>query len=286
MGDKSQFLSMAFATRYPLSTVIPGIALGIGLNHGIAILLSAVIGKFLNAEIIGIAGALIFLFFGLTGLKIDFEEENEEEVYSKLGPIITIASTFFIGELGDKTQIFAMTLAANADNKFLIFMATFSSMMCVSLIGIFVGKFLKKKIPETTIKILSSILFLFFGLLSFRKIFIIKNIDDLYFYILVCLAAIYAIYTLRMNTIRRDEYYLEKIMGNLKECAVCTKDFCNCERKIEIEHLTNKYLGDNVIFIGDIIKYFENIKEISYPKYKKLYEEARKLKLEDKKNRS
>lgn len=165
MGDKSQFLALAFATCYPMRTVLGGVSLGIGLNHGIAILAAVLIaGVFKDMTFLQTAAGFLFLFFGLSTLKADDEDEEEEEVKTcTKGSLLTVATAFFVGELGDKTQLMAMTLAMDSERPAVIFLATVSSMILVSLLGILVGRSLGKKIPHRVLNYLAAFLFLLFG---------------------------------------------------------------------------------------------------------------------------
>ena len=164
MGDKSQFLALAFATCYPMRTVLGGVSLGIGLNHGLAILAAVLIaGVFKDMTFLQIAAGFLFLFFGLSTLKEDDDEEEEEVKTCTRGSMLTVATAFFVGELGDKTQLMAMTLAMNSERPAVIFLATVSSMILVSLLGILVGRSLGKKIPHRVLNYLAAFLFLLFG---------------------------------------------------------------------------------------------------------------------------
>lgn len=165
MGDKSQFLALAFATTYPMRTVLGGVSLGIALNHGLAILAAVLIsGFFADVGFLQIIAGFLFLFFGLSSLSVDYEDEEDDVVdRGNRGPLLTIAAAFFIGELGDKTQLMAMTLAMESTRPLLIFAATVSSMILVSAIGIVVGKYVGKRIPRVTLSYAAGALFLFFG---------------------------------------------------------------------------------------------------------------------------
>ena len=165
MGDKSQFLALAFATTYPMRTVLGGVSLWIALNHVLAILAAVLIsGFFADVGFLQIIAGFLFLFFGLSSLSVDYEDEEDDAVdRGNRGPLLTIAAAFFIGELGDKTQLMAMTLAMESTRPLLIFAATVSSMILVSAIGIVVGKYVGKRIPRVTLSYAAGALFLFFG---------------------------------------------------------------------------------------------------------------------------
>ena len=206
MGDKSQFLALAFATCYPMSTVLGGVSLGIGLNYGLAIIAAVLIaGVFKDMTFLQIAAGCLFLFFGLSTLKADDDEEEEEVKTCTRGSMLTVATAFFVGELGDKTQLMAMTLAMNSERPAMIFLATVSSMILVSLLGIIVGRCVGKKIPRVLMSYLAAFLFLLFGTLKLRDAVNdgFKTPAGIGIYAAVLAGAI--IYTLHQNKKARKE---------------------------------------------------------------------------------
>lgn len=164
MGDKTQILAMTFATRYRVSEVLIGVLIGSALNHGLAIALGVYLSNIIPVNTIQLIAAVSFILFGLWTLKSD--EEEEEESKKNLGPILTVATSFFIGELGDKTQLTAITLSTDAAYPLFILMGTVSGMLATSEIGIFLGSKLGERIPEYAIKFLSAAVFMFFGILK------------------------------------------------------------------------------------------------------------------------
>ncbi|MBC8061359.1 MAG: TMEM165/GDT1 family protein [Clostridiaceae bacterium] len=164
MGDKTQILAMAFATKFPVKKVLLGIFLGCFFNHGLAILLGSYISTLIPINTVQIVAGFAFVGFSLWTLKSDDEEDEDEKQKSKFGPVITVAMAFFIGELGDKTQLTAITLATDAAYPLAILCGTVLGMIVTGGIGIIIGKKLGAKIPELTIKIVASAVFMFFGI--------------------------------------------------------------------------------------------------------------------------
>lgn len=274
MGDKSQLLALAFATTYPIGFVLSGISLGIILNHGLAILFAYLLSKYLGSLwFIHVFAGLLFLFFGFSSLKLDFEDEDEDVKPSKFGPILTMAGAFFLGELGDKTQLTAMTLALESDAPWIIFLGTVSSMILVSLIGILVGKLLGKKIPEITMQLLAGGLFLFFGTSQLYSLLPEQhqNMASLVLGVILILAI--ALYILRSNTRRKEEHFLHELASHYQKCRGCTIHNPQCPVALEINQLTEEYIGENIPFVGDIIRHIEGTKEIDEDKYEKLIRE-------------
>lgn len=164
MGDKTQIIAMTFATQYKVKEVLLGVFIGVFLNHGLAIILGRYLSKIIPIDFIQLIAGFMFVIFGLLALR---EEELEGSNNKKiLGPIFTVALAFFVGELGDKTQLTAMTLSAEGNYPFFILMGTTLGMIGTSGIGIYIGSKIGDKIPDILIKIVSSIVFIIFGTLK------------------------------------------------------------------------------------------------------------------------
>ena len=103
MGDKTQIIAMTFATQYMVKHVLSGVALGVLANHGIAIVLGAIIGSMISGEAVNFAAGGLFIIFGWNALRMDESEDVEKRL--KLHPVLAVALAFFIGELGDKTPL-------------------------------------------------------------------------------------------------------------------------------------------------------------------------------------
>lgn len=170
MGDKSQILAMTFATKYPIRKVLLGVLLGACLNHGIAVALGSYLSRVLSLEWLKIAASLIFLGFGLwTLIARDEEEEEGKGLSHTFGPVLTVTSAYFLSELGDKTQITAIGLAAGARAPVLVLIGTVSGMVLTGSVGILIGSRLGHRIPELGIKLASSGVFTLFGLVSLSE---------------------------------------------------------------------------------------------------------------------
>lgn len=162
MGDKTQIMAMAFATQYSIKSILSGVFIGSLLNHGIAIILGALILAKLPMSIIQLFAGFLFIFFGLQSLNIEDATEDEKNK-PQYGAIFTVAMAFFIGELGDKTQLTAMSLGTESVFPVLTLMGSASGMVAVSLFGIIIGAKLGNRIPEHYIKFIAFVVFVGFG---------------------------------------------------------------------------------------------------------------------------
>jgi putative Ca2+/H+ antiporter (TMEM165/GDT1 family) len=161
MGDKTQLLAMAFATRYKASTVMWGVFAATVLNHFLAVLAGNYLTNLVPIHYIQIAAAVSFILFGLWTIRGD-ELKGEDERFH-FSPFWTIAIAFFIAEMGDKTQLATVALAAKYQSVMPVLVGTTAGMLIADAIGIGIGIVMGKKIPERVVKWIAAIIFIGFG---------------------------------------------------------------------------------------------------------------------------
>lgn len=164
MGDKTQLLAMAFATRFKWQTVMWGVLAATVLNHLLAVVVGNYITQFIPMEYVQIAAAASFIVFGLWTIRGD-QLDGEDKV-NRYSPFWTVAIAFFFAEMGDKTQLATVALAAQFNTVIPVWMGTTAGMMVADGIGIIIGIVLGKKIPERTVKWIAAMIFILFGLLG------------------------------------------------------------------------------------------------------------------------
>lgn len=270
MGDKTQLLALAFATKFKMRQVLIGVALGVFLNHGIAILLASFVSQIASTDIIQIAASMLFIVFGLLSMKLDFEDEEEEASEFKFGPVLTVALSFFIGELGDKTQLSAMALGLKSPHPFITLLGTTAGMIAVSLIGIIAGKMLGRKIPEVTMKFIASIIFLGFGIFGMYETLPKEYLTPVNTAIFLLVLSSLVIFILRLNSNNRDKYFARKLNLAISVCRNCEIHDPNCKIGKEIEEIADKYLGTHIPYLGKLVLFMESINKVSPKKYKNL----------------
>jgi len=161
MGDKTQLLGMAFATRFKAWTVLAGVLVATVLNHLFAAAAGDLLTGFIPLSYIQILAAAAFVFFGLWTLRGDtLDGEDKKDRFS---PFWTVTIAFFFAEMGDKTQLATIALAAKYHSIFWVWLGTTTGMMISNAIGIVIGVVMGKKIPERTVKTVSAAIFIMFG---------------------------------------------------------------------------------------------------------------------------
>lgn len=164
MGDKTQLLAMAFATRYRWQTVMLGVFAATLANHFVAVEAGVYLTRIVPVQYIQVAAAISFIIFGLWTIRGDQLEDEDKP--AKFTPFWTVAIAFFLAEIGDKTQLATIALAAQYNTVIPVWLGTTSGMMIADAIGIIVGIVLGKRIPERLVKWTAALIFIFFGLLG------------------------------------------------------------------------------------------------------------------------
>ncbi|MGB4438620.1 MAG: TMEM165/GDT1 family protein [Sedimentibacter sp.] len=163
VGDKTQLMLMTLSAKYSIIQMLLGILLGVVLNHGAAVYIGCFLSNMINNGLLQMFAGIMFIIFGI--ITIVFDDENEKERNFKFGPIITTALTFFLGEIGDKTQLTAMTLAMEGNYPIVILAGSVTGMLAIGMVGIIIGTSLTKHIPSYIIKIISGLVFIIFGVM-------------------------------------------------------------------------------------------------------------------------
>ena len=171
MGDKTQFMLIGMSSKYKLRDIVLGTLAAIIVLNGIAVFAGGIVSVFVPDWLIKFIAAAAFFYFGISA--VFQQEEDEEEAGGgkfKLA-VVAVFCSFFIAELGDKTQLTAITFGANGGIKkaFVIWAACVVGFFAADMIGMLIGLFLKKKMPAGFLNIVSFVLFSFFGFLTLNE---------------------------------------------------------------------------------------------------------------------
>ena len=162
MADKTQLMMMALCNRYKTRNVVIGMGLGIFMISALSVCAGDLIGDYIPIKVVKMAAAMMFLGFGLWNLRDGKEEEGKD--VSVRFPVLSIAFTFMLAELGDKTQLATGALAADhMDAHMAVFLGGAFGLFLANLIGIFAGKLIFSHVSQNTVKVGSSYFFLLFG---------------------------------------------------------------------------------------------------------------------------
>ncbi|MGD9701717.1 MAG: TMEM165/GDT1 family protein [Acidimicrobiia bacterium] len=164
LGDKSQLMALAFATRYPAVPVLIGITVATAIVHAVSVVVGAVLGAAIPTDVISIVAALSFVGFGLWTLRGDrlTEEEHERAARPARNTVLAVGGVFFLAELGDKTMLATITLATT-EGLFGTWLGSTVGMVAADALAIVVGRQLGARLPERGVRIGAAIAFFAFA---------------------------------------------------------------------------------------------------------------------------
>lgn len=164
LGDKSQLMAMTFALRYRWWVVVAAITAATTVVHILSVAIGHYLGAALPTHLLGLIAGVMFIFFGAWTLRGDKLSDGEAGLAQRATApaFFVVTSAFFLAELGDKTMLATVTLAA--DNHWAgVWIGSTVGMVAADALAIMVGAVLGKHLPERIIQIGAAALFLLFG---------------------------------------------------------------------------------------------------------------------------
>jgi putative Ca2+/H+ antiporter (TMEM165/GDT1 family) len=167
MGDKTQLLSLVLAARYKKPwTIALGILIATLANHGLAGALGVWIANVLGPEILRWGLGLSFLAMAVWMLIPDRLDEGEGGDAPRFGVLLTTVVVFFLAEMGDKTQVATVMLAARYDALLQVVVGTTLGMMLANVPVVWLGERLTRRLPIALVHRISALIFAVLGLLA------------------------------------------------------------------------------------------------------------------------
>jgi putative Ca2+/H+ antiporter (TMEM165/GDT1 family) len=165
MGDKTQLLAFLLAARFRKpAPIILGILAATVVNHGIAGGLGAWITQWLSPQVLRWSVGLLFMGMAIWTLIPDRIEESETRTASRLGVFGATLVTFFLAEMGDKTQIATFAMAAHYSSTLLVVAGTTLGMMIADVPAVFLGERLATRVPLRLVHGIAALIFALLGL--------------------------------------------------------------------------------------------------------------------------
>lgn len=165
IGDKTQLLAFILAARFkkPLPIIL-GILAATVVNHGLAGALGAWVTSVLTPEVLRWVLGASFIGMAIWTLIPDKIEEEETQVAQKLGVFGATLVTFFLAEMGDKTQIATVAMAAQFATPVLVVIGTTLGMLIADVPAVFVGDKFANRIPMKLVHSIAAGIFAVLGI--------------------------------------------------------------------------------------------------------------------------
>ena len=168
IGDKTQLLSFVLAARLRKPwAIIAGIFVATVLNHALAGSVGAWASTLVPAGWLPWIVGLAFIAFGIWTLKPDTLDDDEAAAkMHPAGAFVTTTIAFFIAEMGDKTQLATVALAARFDALAWVVVGTTLGMMLANAPAVLIGEGLARRLPLDKIRWIAASVFVLTGIVT------------------------------------------------------------------------------------------------------------------------
>ena len=167
LGDKTQLSVLLLASKTEKHLLLfLGTILAFFTVDGLAILAGEWIADLVPLNLLNILSGAVFIFFGLAILFFRNEKAETKSRYYLGHPFYSGFILIFVAEWGDKTQI-AAGLFATRYNSLMVLIGVLIALSLISIIAIYLGKFISDKVTRETLTKLTGFLFISMGVLFF-----------------------------------------------------------------------------------------------------------------------
>ena len=167
MGDKTQLLALLLAAKFQRPwPIIAGIFVATVLNHAVAGAVGTWVQHLLGADVLRWVLGLSFLAMAAWMLVPDkLDDEGSTTSHGRFGVFVTTLIVFFLAEMGDKTQIATVALAARYDALVPVVVGTTFGMMLANAPVVLLGDKIIRKIPIALVHRVAAGIFAVLGVL-------------------------------------------------------------------------------------------------------------------------
>jgi putative Ca2+/H+ antiporter (TMEM165/GDT1 family) len=171
MGDKTQLLALILAVRFrkPIPIVL-GIFVATLVNHGLAGALGAWLTQVIGPDLLRWVLGASFIAMAVWMLIPDTMDEEEDGQEPRWGVFGTTVVAFFLAEMGDKTQIATVMLAARFDAYYWVVAGTTLGMMLANVPVVFLGERMTRLVPMRLVHMVSALVFAVLGALALMPV--------------------------------------------------------------------------------------------------------------------
>lgn len=172
IGDKTMLLAVFLAARFRKPwTIILGIFVATFLNHAIAGALGATLASFISEDVLRWILIVSFIAMGIWILIPDsIDEEGQNDKLKRFGVFWTTVILFFIAEVGDKTQVATVALAARYPMEaFWVIIGTTAGLMLADAPAVFVGNKLAEKISMKLMRQIAAAVFFILAVVAYLE---------------------------------------------------------------------------------------------------------------------
>jgi putative Ca2+/H+ antiporter (TMEM165/GDT1 family) len=167
IGDKTQLLALLLAARFRKPwPIIAGIIVATLANHAAAGAVGSWVASFFSPATLSAILAVAFVAVALWTLIPDKLDDDEASGLKRYGPFLTTLVAFFLAEMGDKTQVATVMLAAQYPHFWLVILGTTLGMLLANVPVVLAGNFAAERLPLTLIRRVAASAFAILALIA------------------------------------------------------------------------------------------------------------------------
>ena len=167
MGDKTQLLALVLAARFRKPWPIAmGILVATLANHGLAGALGAWVTTALGPDVLRWVLGLSFIAMAIWMLVPDQLDPDQAQAAPRFGVFGATLIAFFLAEMGDKTQVATVMLAAQFDAWFAVVAGTTLGMMLANVPVVWFGERITRRVPIKLVHTIGAVIFLALGVVA------------------------------------------------------------------------------------------------------------------------
>ena len=165
LGDKTMFTVITLSSKYARVAIMVGALAAFALVSALGVIIGEVLFQFISQFWLQMGAAALFLLVGIYTLVTREREAERNLKVEGLGGGITAFSLVALMELGDKSQLAIIALAAESGDGGMVFIGTMMAFAIITTLMVLIGDQIGRKVSDRNIKLGSGVIFIVFGMI-------------------------------------------------------------------------------------------------------------------------
>lgn len=172
LGDKTQIAVITLSAHHNAFLVFTSGILALLLVSGLGVVIGETLTKIIPPPMIHVSSAILFLAFGAYTILLARKKEEHVERFGSKSVALSVFSMVALMELGDKTQLAVIALAAEYGAPLLVYVGVALAFIAITGLGVVIGCKLLRLIPLRLVKLGSGVVFILFGIVFLLNAFL------------------------------------------------------------------------------------------------------------------
>jgi putative Ca2+/H+ antiporter (TMEM165/GDT1 family) len=165
LGDKTQLVALTLAGRYPAGRVLVALGAAIAVLQTLSVTAGSLVSRTVPDRAVAVGAGLVFVAFGIVTWRSADEDEQEAGPSAGQAGLLSVATAFFLAELGDKTMLTTAGLAADR-GAVPVWLGSFVAMLAATTLAVVAGRALTRRVRPRVLRRAGAIAFLAVGVLT------------------------------------------------------------------------------------------------------------------------